>query len=118
MRIILSALLASAIGFSAYAASGVATILSGVSAASGTSGEIQTAGNTHLRVQACGTSFSGVVTIKQGEFTGKLTPTKTITLTSNSDCTSYYILQPSALTEVAYTRSAGTLTVYLGADDK
>ena len=116
MRIILSALLASAIGFSAYAASGVATILNGVSAASGTSGEIQTAGNTHLRVQACGTGFSGTLSIKQGEVTAKLTETKAVTLTTNSDCTTYYELRPSTLTEVAYTRSAGSVTVYLGAD--
>lgn len=92
---------------------GVTTILSGVSAASGTSGVIDTSGARTLNVQACGTGFSGTLSIKQGAKTTTVVETKAVTLTLNSDCTTYYALVPSAYTEVAYTRSAGSLTVYL-----
>lgn len=92
---------------------GVTTILSSVSAASGTSGVIDTSGARTLNVQACGTGFSGAITIKQGAVTTTVVATKTATLTLNSDCTTYFVLRPSAYTEVAYTRSAGSLTAYL-----
>ncbi len=108
---ILSVLLALVLAVSAYA--GVTTILSGVSASSGTSGVIDTSGARTLNVQLCGTGFSGVVLIKQGAKTTTLATVKTVTLTTNSDCTEYYALVPSAYTEVTYTRSAGSLTAYL-----
>lgn len=92
---------------------GVTTILSDVSAASGTSGVIDTSGARVINVQACGTGFSGTITIKQGAKTTTLVATKTATLTLNSDCTTYWALLPSTYTEVTYTRSAGSLTVYL-----
>lgn len=92
---------------------GVTTILNGVSAASGTSGVIDTSGARTLNVQACGTGFTGTLSIKQGAKTTTLVETKAISLTTNSDCTTYYALIPSAYVEVAYTRSAGSLTVYL-----
>lgn len=95
------------------AMAGVTTVFSAVSAASGSSGEINTSGGSQLRVQACGVSFTGTLTIKQGANTGKTTATKSLTLTGLNDCSEYYWLNPSTLTEMDYTRSAGTLTVYL-----
>ena len=92
---------------------GVTTVLSGVSAASGTSGVIDTSGARTLNVQFCGTGFSGTGVVKQGATATTLVATKTVTFTTNSDCTEYYALVPSAFTEVTYTRSAGSLTAYL-----
>lgn len=92
---------------------GVTTILPSVSAASGTSGVIDTSGARTLNVQLCGTGFSGVVLIKQGAKTTTLATVKTVTMTLNSDCLEYYALVPSAFVEVTYTRSAGSLTAYL-----
>lgn len=92
---------------------GVTTILSSVSAESGTSGVIDTSGARTLNVQFCGTGFSGTISVKQGAATTSLVETKALTLTTNSDCTNYYALVPSAFTEVAYTRTAGSLTAYL-----
>lgn len=95
------------------AMAGVTTVFSTVSAASGSSGEINTSGGSQLRVQACGASFTGGLVIKQGAKTGALATTKTLTLTGLNDCSEYYWLNPSTLTQIDYTRSAGTLTVYL-----
>ena len=92
---------------------GVVTVFDGVSASSGSSGEINTSGGNQLRMQACGASFTGVLVIKQGAKTGKVTPTKTLTLTGLNDCSEYYYLQPSTLVQIDYSRSAGALTVYL-----
>lgn len=95
------------------AVAGVVTVFSAVSGASGSSGEINTSGGSQLRVQVCGASFTGTVTIKQGAYTGKLTATKTLTLTGLDDCSEYYDMRLSTLTQIDYTRTAGTLTVYL-----
>jgi hypothetical protein len=92
---------------------GVTTILTGVSAASGTSGVVDTSGARVLNVQLCGTGFSGTVSIKQGAKATTLVQTKAVTMTLNSDCTEYYALVPSAFVEVSYTRTAGSLTAYL-----
>lgn len=78
-------------------------------AASGTGSEIPIAGNTVVNVMACGTGFSGTVTIYQGPATGTLTATKTITLVANSDCTSYYTFNPSSLIRIDFTLTGGTL---------
>lgn len=92
---------------------GVTTILPSVSEASGTSGVIDTSGARTLNVWVCGAGFSGTVTIKQGPTATTLTETKALTLTTNSDCTESYALLPATLLEVTYTRSAGSLSVYL-----
>lgn len=116
MRYVLRSLvLALAVCGIAYGA-GVRTVLNAVSAASGTSGEIATQGNARLRIQACGTGFTGTLSIRQGESAANLTETKAVTLTLNSDCSTYYDLRPSSLLEVTYTRTAGSVTVILGAD--
>lgn len=91
----------------------VRTVLDNVSAASGSSSVYDTGGARTLNVQVCGTGFSGTVLIKQGSATTKLVTTKTITLTLNSDCTEYYSLVPSTYTQITYTRSAGSVTVYM-----
>lgn len=97
----------------APARGGVVTVFSAVSAASGTSGEINTSGGSQLRVQVCGTTFTGTVTIYQGAVSGALTATKTLTITENSDCSEYYDLRLSTLTRIDYTRTDGELTVFL-----
>ncbi len=112
MRIRLLSLLV-ALMVAAAASAGVTTVFSGVSAASGSSGEIDTSGAYTLAVQVSGTGFSGTVTVYQGAVSGKLTATKTLTLTSYTGHSEYYLLDPSTLTQIDYTRSAGTLTVYL-----
>jgi hypothetical protein len=111
MKRLLTVLLALLVAGSLSA--GVTTILSGVSAASGTSGVIDTSGARVINVQACGTGFTGTITAKQGATTSTLVATKTAALTTNSDCTTYWALLPSTYTEVTYTRTAGSLTVYL-----
>lgn len=108
---ILSILLALVLAVSASA--GVTTILSGVSAASGTSGVIDTSGARTLNVWLCGTGFSGTATIKQGPTATTLTASKVVTFTTNSDCTESYALVPATYLEVTYTRSAGSLSAHL-----
>jgi hypothetical protein len=113
-RIIAAAVVIAASAFFAGAASAADTIWSAQTAASGTGAEIPVVAYRVLNVMACGTGFSGTVTINQGPVTGKLTPTKVITLTTNSDCTSYYTLNPSSLIRIDFTLTGGTLAgVYL-----
>lgn len=112
MRVRLFSLLV-ALMVAAAASAGVTTVFSAVSAASGSSGEIDTSGAYTLQVQVCGASFSGSVTVYQGAASGKLTATKTLSLAGHNDCSEYYVLDPSTLTQVDYTRTAGTLTVFL-----
>ena len=88
-------------------------VLDGVSAASGSSRVLDTGGARTLNVQACGTGFSGDIVVKQGAAQAALVTTKTITLTLNSDCTGYYSLVPSTYTQITYTRTAGSVTVYM-----
>jgi hypothetical protein len=95
------------------AAAEVKTVLDAVSAASGSSAVIDTGGAKVLNVQVCGTGFSGTVLVKQGAAPTKVVTTKTFTLVLNSDCTNYYSLVPSTSTQITYTRSAGSVTVYL-----
>jgi hypothetical protein len=112
MRVrLLSVLVALVVAVTASA--GVTTVLSNVSAASGSSGEIDTSGAYSLNVQLCGTGFTGTVTVYQGAASGKLVATKTLTLTSYGTCAEYYSLDPSTLVKVDYTRTAGSLTAYL-----
>ena len=91
----------------------VKVALSGVSAASGSSSVYDTGGARTLNVQVCGTGFSGEILVKQGANSAGLVTTKTITLTTNSDCTEYYSLVPSTVTQITYTRTAGSVSVYL-----
>jgi hypothetical protein len=88
-------------------------ILSGASEASGASLVYDTGGARTPNVQACGTDFTGVLTVKQGALEASLVTTKTITMTLNSDCTEYHSLVPSTYTQVTYTRTAGSVNVYL-----
>lgn len=90
-------------------------VLDGVSAASGSSSVYDTSVARDINVQVCGTGFSGTVVVKQGESADALVTTYTWTLTTNSDCTNYRKLATSTYTQITYTRSAGSVTVYLGA---
>lgn len=82
--------------------------------ASGTGSEIPVVGHNVLNVMVCGTGYTGTVTVYQGPATGALMATKTISLTLNSDCTSYYALNPSSIVKIDFTLAAGTLSaVYL-----
>ena len=89
-------------------------VFDGATAEAGASQVYDTQGAWKLSVQACGTGFSGVVYVNQGEAPNALTPTKTLTLTDYGDCSEYYLLDPSSYTQVSYSRTAGALTVYLG----
>ena len=90
-------------------------VVDGSSAASGSSSVYDTSVARDINVQVCGTGFSGAVLVKQGESADSLVTTYTWTLTTNSDCTNYRKLAGSSYTQITYTRSAGSLTVYLGA---
>lgn len=91
------------------------TVFSAVSAASGSSAAERTAGATHMRMQVCGTGFSGTVTAKQGALATTLTDVKVLTLSGVTGCTAanYVTLNPALWTGFAYTRTAGSVTVYL-----
>jgi hypothetical protein len=91
---------------------GVTTLLSAASAASGASAEIDVSGNEYVNVQLVGAGFTGTVTISQGAASGALGATKALTLTDYTGATEYYALNPSTKLQVSYTRSAGTLTAY------
>lgn len=110
-RLLLSLILAA--GLAATAMAGVTTILNGVSAASGSSGPVNTSGARTLNVMVIGDGLTGVVTISQGPDASSLAATKVLTLDTYTGKTEYYVLQPSTITQVDYTRSAGTLTVKL-----
>lgn len=109
------------LSFSALAAARTVTIFSNVSAASGSYTDAQgnaaerTAGYAYVRVQVCGTGFSGTVTAKQGANATTLSDVKTLTLSGVTGCTAanYVKLNPAAWTGFAYTRSGGSVTVYL-----
>jgi len=85
--------------------------------AAGTSDEMKT-GVKRFNLQACGNAsaaFTGTMKVYQGEATGKLTLTKSITLTSLADCSEYRSYDPSGLAKVVIDRTSGTLdAVYLG----
>lgn len=97
------------------------TIFNAVSAASGSytdsrgNAAERTAGYQHIRFQVCGSGFSGTVTAKQGANSTTLTDVKTLTLSGVTGCAAanYVKLSPSLWTGFAYTRSGGTVTVYL-----
>lgn len=88
--------------------------LDAASEASGVSKIYDTGGGRAINVQVCGTGFSGTVLVKQGEGTSSLVTTYTWTLTSNSDCTNYRKFEPSTYTQITYTRSAGSVSAYIG----
>lgn len=112
-RFFLSVLAAIALAVALDAAADTVKALDGVSAASGSSSVYDTGGARTLNVQVCGTGFTGAIVVKQGASSTALVTTKTISLTTNSDCTEYYSLVPSTYTQITYTRSAGSVTVYL-----
>lgn len=91
---------------------GVTTIFSAVSAASGASAEIDISGNQIVNVQVVGNGFSGTVTVSQGAVTAKLGAVKVLTLSTYTGATEYYTFNPATLLQVSYTRTAGTLTVF------
>lgn len=106
--IIASVLVAILAAYEAWA--GVVTVFSAVSSgSSGTSSEINTAGPNKFNVQVCGTGLDGTVLVYQGGLSGKLGLTKTITLSGYTGCTEYYWFNPSTLTQIGYTRTAGTI---------
>jgi len=118
-----TALALAAVVFSsvAFAAARTVTIFNAESAASGSYTDAQgnaaerTAGAAYVRFQVCGSGFSGTVTAKQGALSTTLTDVKALTLTGVTGCTAvnYIKLSPAVWTGFAYTRSAGTVTVYL-----
>lgn len=100
------------------------TIFSAVSAASGSYTDpmgraaFRTAGYPTVRWQACGSNFSGTLNVLQGAkatTTVSVLPDGALSLSSYTGCsvTYYRTLKPAAWTDFDYTRSAGTLTVYL-----
>lgn len=109
------ALAAVLISLTALAAARTVTVFSDVSAASGASAAERTAGYAHVRVQVCGTGFTGTVTAKQGANSTTLSDVKVLTLTGVTGCTAanYVKLNPAVWTGFAYTRTAGAVTVYL-----
>ncbi|TAL45424.1 MAG: hypothetical protein EPN91_02100 [Salinibacterium sp.] len=89
---------------------GVTTITPATpSGASGTTGEFNVSGPNKFNWQLCTTGFSGVVSFNQGSVTGKLVTTKSVSLSTSTACTEYYWFNPSTLTSVTWTRSAGTV---------
>src|ERR1035437_6441511 len=115
--LIVAAVLFSALAFAAQEI----TIFNAVSAASGSYVGFQgaaaerTAGYTTLRLQVCGTGFTGTVTASQGAKSTTLSTVKVLTLSGVTGCAAAnYIKLPSAAqTGFSYTRSAGYVTVYL-----
>ena len=107
--------------FAARAETRVVTIFSGVSAASGSytdsrgNAAERTAGYLHVRFQVCGTGFSGTVTASQGALATTTTTVKTLTLSGVTGCSAanYIRLNPAAWTGFSYTRSGGSVSVYL-----
>jgi hypothetical protein len=93
----------------AGAASAAELVWSNQTASSGTGSEIPVPAHYVLNVMVCGTGYTGTVTIYQGPATGKVAATKTITTTTNSDCSNYYTLNPSSIIRIDFTLSAGTL---------
>lgn len=92
------------------------TLLSAVSAASGSATTVRTAGYTIVRVQVCGASSAdGAVAIKQGATAASIVTVKTVTLTNESACSvdGYIALKAAAFTGASYTRSNGTISAYL-----
>lgn len=115
------ALAAVLISFVALAEARTVRIFNAVSAASGSYTDAlgnaaeRTAGYQFVRVQVCGTGFSGTVTAKQGANATTLSDVKVLTLSGVTGCTAanYVKLNAAAWTGFAYTRSAGSVTVYL-----
>lgn len=115
------ALAAVLFSLSALAAARTVTIFNAVSAATGSYTDAQgnaaerTAGAQYVRVQVCGTGFTGTVTAKQGALSTTLTDVKVLTLTGVTGCAAanYVRLNPAVWTGFAYTRAAGSVTVYL-----
>lgn len=94
-------------------AAGTRTVFDNVSALSGSSGPIDTTSCYALNVQVCGTGFSGAVVVSQGPTSTTLTAVKTLTLTTYTGCSEYYVLDLATYTQVDYTRTAGSMSVYL-----
>lgn len=115
------ALAAVLLSLSALAAARVVTIFNAVSAASGSyvdsmgNAAERTAGYSYIRMQVCGTGFTGTVTAKQGTNATTTSDVKVLTLTGVTGCTAanYIKLSPALWTGFAYTRTAGSVTVYL-----
>ena len=99
----------------------VVTIFSAVSAASGSYTDARgnaaerTAGYSRIRFQVCGTGFSGTVTAKQGALATTTSDVKVLTLSSVTGCAAanYIKLDAATWTGFAYTRTAGSVSVYL-----
>jgi hypothetical protein len=117
-----AALLAASVLLSVAAlAARTVTIFNAQSAASGSYTDAQgnaaerTAGYSYVRMQVCGTGFTGTVTAKQGANSTTLSDVKVLTLTGVTGCTAanYVKLNPAVWTGFAYTRTAGSVTVYL-----
>lgn len=115
------ALAAVLLSLTALAAARTVTIFNNVSAASGSYTDAQgnaaerTAGAAYVRMQVCGTGFSGTVTAKQGALSTTLSDVKVLTLTGVTGCApaNYVKLNSALWTGFAYTRTAGSVTVYL-----
>ena len=115
------ALAAVLFSLTALAAARTVTVFNAVSAASGSYTDPQgnaaerTAGYAYVRMQVCGTGFSGTVTAKQGALSTTTAAVKVLTLSGVTGCTAanYVKLNPAVWTDVDYTRTAGSVTVYL-----
>lgn len=113
-RFVASIALALALLVSAVAARAESTkVIDNASLASGSSLVYDTGGARTLNVQVCGVGFTGEVVVKQGAAETALVASKTLPFAAISDCTGYYSLVPSTYTQITYTRTAGSLSVYL-----
>lgn len=108
--IILAALVAASF---VAAAAGTRTVFNNVSELSGSSGPIDTTSCNALNVQVCGTAFSGAVVVSQGPTLTTLAAVKTLTLTTYTGCDEYYVLDLATYTQIDYTRTSGSMSVYL-----
>lgn len=115
------ALAAVLLSLTALAAARTVTIFNAVSAATGSYADAlgnaaeNTKGYPIVRMQVCGTGFTGTVTAKQGALATTTSDVKVLTLTGVTGCTAanYVKLNAAAWTGFAYTRAAGSVTVYL-----
>lgn len=109
------------VSFVALAAARTVAIFTAQSAASGSytdsmgNAAERTAGYQAVRMQVCGAGFTGTVTAKQGANATTTSDVKVLTLTGVTGCTAanYIKLERAAWTGFAYTRTAGSVTVYL-----